>query len=230
MVGTASARRAAPYLLGLLVPAPTDPECPAKFKARARALLSKRHHKRLSTDAELQEDLLAFIGEFANWDTAANTSYLEIGRGLVKAANSDETAVVVDPFSGGGSIPLEALRLGCEAFASDLNPVACLILKTLLEDIPRFGNAEFKFVDGKGKESLYPRTSRRVAACGQTGEGSRREGASPVLSARPGRKPPDCLSLGANASLRRCRLRCGDSFGAVVVVVQEGCAQTGSSH
>ena len=41
--------------------------------------------------------------------------------------------------AGGGSIPLEALRLGCEAFASDLNPVACLILKVMLEDIPRQG-------------------------------------------------------------------------------------------
>src|ERR1019366_2981937 len=40
----------------------------------------------------------------------------------------------------------------CEAFASDLNPVACLILKTLLEDIPRYGNVEFEFSDGKGKE------------------------------------------------------------------------------
>ena len=45
----------------------------------------------------------------------------------------------MDPFAGGGSIPLEALRLGCEAFASDLNPVACLILKVVLEDIPRHG-------------------------------------------------------------------------------------------
>ena len=50
-----------------------------------------------------------------------------------------ESPLVVDPFAGGGSIPLEALRLGCETFASDLNPVACLILKVLLEDIPRRG-------------------------------------------------------------------------------------------
>ncbi len=47
--------------------------------------------------------------------------------------------LVVDPCAGGGSIPLEALRLGCDAFASDLNPVACLILKVMLEDIPRHG-------------------------------------------------------------------------------------------
>jgi putative DNA methylase len=34
---------------------------------------------------------------------------------------------------------VDALRLGCDAFASDLNPVACLILKVMLEDIPRYG-------------------------------------------------------------------------------------------
>ena len=57
----------------------------------------------------------------------------------MKAAHPEETPLVVDPFAGGGSIPLEALRLGCDAFASDLNPVACLINKVLLEDIPRHG-------------------------------------------------------------------------------------------
>ena len=61
------------------------------------------------------------------------------GRALVRAAHPEETPLVVDPFAGGGSIPLEALRLGCDAFASDLNPVACLILKVMLEDIPRHG-------------------------------------------------------------------------------------------
>jgi adenine-specific DNA methylase len=139
-------------LLGLLLPAPTERECPAEFKSKARVLLKKRHSKTLATDQELQDDLLAFIGEFADWEHAANALYLEIGRGLVRAAHPEETPIVVDPFSGGGSIPLEALRLGCEAFASDLNPVACLILKTLLEDIPRYGNAVFKLPGKDGKE------------------------------------------------------------------------------
>lgn len=139
-------------LLGLLVPDPCDKDCPLDFKTAARELLAKRYGIVSKTDGELREMLLKFIGEFANWDHAANAMYLEIGRGLVKAAHPEETPVVVDPFAGGGSIPLEALRLGCEAFASDLNPVACLILKTLLEDIPRYGNAEFKLKDDKGKE------------------------------------------------------------------------------
>jgi len=43
-------------------------------------------------------------------------------------------------FAGGGSIPLEALRVGCEAFASDSNPVAALMLRVLLVDAPRSGS------------------------------------------------------------------------------------------
>src|SRR6185369_6996187 len=101
---------------------------------------------------DLRKSLLKFIGDFANWDLSSDRTYLEVSRGLVKAAHPEETPVVVDPFAGGGSIPLEALRLGCEAFASDLNPVACLILKTLLEDIPRYGNADFKLQEDDGNE------------------------------------------------------------------------------
>ena len=63
----------------------------------------------------------------------------ELRRGLMQAAHGEEPPLVADPFAGGGLIPLEALRLGCEAFASDLNPVACLTLKVMLEDIPRHG-------------------------------------------------------------------------------------------
>ena len=45
----------------------------------------------------------------------------------------------MDPFAGGGSIPLEALRVGADAFASDLNPVAVLLNKVVLEYIPKYG-------------------------------------------------------------------------------------------
>ena len=64
------------------------------------------------------------------------------------------------------AIPLEALRLGCEGFASDLNPVACLILKVMLEDIPRHGpnladelrrvGGEIKAAAEKELADLYP--------------------------------------------------------------------------
>ncbi len=52
----------------------------------------------------------------------------------------DQTLPIYDPFAGGGSIPLEAQRLGLKAIASDLNPVAVLINKALIEIPPRFRN------------------------------------------------------------------------------------------
>ncbi len=126
-------------LMGLLLPDPCDKHCPTDFKQKARELLPKVQGNPGPTDIDLRQALLRFIGDFSNWDNSSHPAYLEVGRGLVKAAHPEEPPLVVDPFAGGGSIPLEALRLGCEAFASDLNPVACLILKVMLEDIPRHG-------------------------------------------------------------------------------------------
>ena len=125
-------------LLGLLLPDPCDARCPEAFKKVAREILSEVRQPP-KTDGDLQRALLWFIGSFANWDMAADRTYLRVARELVKAAYPEEPPLVVDPFAGGGSIPLEALRLGCETFASDLNPVACLILKVMLDDMPRYG-------------------------------------------------------------------------------------------
>ena len=125
-------------LLGLLLPDPCDEHCPPDFKQKARELVPKVQGEVGTEDEGLRKSLFKFIGDFANWDLSSDRTYLEVSRGLVKAAHPEETPLVVDPFAGGGSIPLEALRLGCEAFATDLNPVACLILKVMLEDIPRY--------------------------------------------------------------------------------------------
>ena len=132
-------------LMALLLPDPYDPHCPETFKQEARRILLGMHGRPKGWTAEVESDeglrqiILKFVADFANWDRAPDSTYVEAGRALVKAAHGADTPLVVDPFAGGGSIPLEALRLGCEAFASDLNPVACLILKVMLEDIPRHG-------------------------------------------------------------------------------------------
>jgi adenine-specific DNA methylase len=132
-------------LMALLLPDPADPQCPGEFKQAARRILLHhpirpgRWETEVKTDEGLRHVLLQFIGDLADWDNASSTPYLRAARDLVKAAHGPDAPLVVDPFSGGGAIPLEALRVGCDAFASDLNPVACLILKTLLEDIPRKG-------------------------------------------------------------------------------------------
>ncbi len=125
-------------LLSLLLPDPCDVECPVAFKNAARDIL-REVRQPPKNDEELRRALLWFIGSFANWDLSANRTYLRVARDLVKAAHPEDPPLIVDPFAGGGSIPLEGLRLGCETFASDLNPVACLILRVMLQDIPRHG-------------------------------------------------------------------------------------------
>ena len=160
-------------LLALLLPDPCDPHCPESFRIQAKAALLGMKTRPAGWDDQVQENeglrrvLLKFIADFANWDNSAKKEYLETGRALVRAAHPQETPLVVDPFAGGGSIPLEALRLGCETFASDLNPVACLILKVMLEDIPRHGPAladelrrvcaEVKAKAEKDLNDLYPK-------------------------------------------------------------------------
>ena len=128
-------------VLGLLWPDPCDPKCPDNFKDKARQLLPLVQGKIGRTDKDLRDALLKFIGDFASWDLSGNSKYLEVSRELVRAAHGEIPPLIADPFAGGGSIPLEALRLGCEVFASDLNPVACLALRVLLEDIPRHGKS-----------------------------------------------------------------------------------------
>ena len=153
-------------LLALLLPDPCNEHCPEDFKQQAREIL-RAVRQPPANDAELRQDLLTFIADFSNWDNAAKPVFLDVSRALVKAAHGEDPPLVVDPFAGGGSIPLEALRLGCEAFASDLNPVACLILKVMLEDIPRHGPGlaeELRRVGGEIKQQaeqeladLYPK-------------------------------------------------------------------------
>ncbi|MEX0937359.1 MAG: DUF1156 domain-containing protein [Pirellulales bacterium] len=89
--------------------------------------------------------LLDFIADFANWDNSTVPAYLETSRALTQAAHEalggapGTRPLVVDPFAGGGSIPLEALRVGADAFASDLNPIPVLLNKVVLEYIPEYG-------------------------------------------------------------------------------------------
>ena len=101
--------------------------------------------KTLADPLDLQRALLDFIADFANWDNSTDKDYLETARALTQAAHEalggepETRPLVVDPFAGGGSIPLEALRVGADAFASDLNPIPVLLNKVVLEYIPKYG-------------------------------------------------------------------------------------------
>lgn len=126
-------------LMATLLPDPVDKGCPESFRQEAQEALSWFGGRDLSDNETLRKELLRFIGHFADWDAGINPRFVETARRLVQAAHPDGPPLVVDPFAGIGSIPFEALRIGADAFASDYNPVATLLLRTALDYLPRYG-------------------------------------------------------------------------------------------
>ena len=138
-------------ILAALWPDPADPLCPERFRVEAADVMKEWRnrcggpHRDWNDATAVRAALLNFIAEFANWDNSTNAAHLETARRLVQVAHESlggaagTKPLVVDPFAGGGAIPLEALRVGADAFASDLNPVAVLLNKVVLEYIPKHG-------------------------------------------------------------------------------------------
>ncbi len=153
-------------LCAALWPDPADPLCPPQFLDVARDLMKKwakehlslltgesyrdfviyqKNPSKLDNNDELRKALLHFIADFSNWDHSTNEFFLSTSRELTQSAHEalggipGTKPLVVDPFAGGGAIPLEALRVGADTFASDLNPVAVLLNKVVLEYIPKYG-------------------------------------------------------------------------------------------
>lgn len=151
-----------------LWPDPADELCPTSFRITARKeMLSWTSHTRqqllspecrqrfekirqkpslLEDTEQLRGALLDFIGDFSRWESGALPEFLHTARALTHAGHEalggapGTRPLVVDPFAGGGSIPVEAVRVGGDAFASDINPVAVLLNKVALEYIPQYGN------------------------------------------------------------------------------------------
>jgi adenine-specific DNA methylase len=89
---------------------------------------------------EEREELLELVKRITPWEAVkgGNSEDIEKARELIQKQYGRPPRVL-DPFAGGGSIPLEALRLGCETYASDYNPVAVFIEKATLEWPQKFG-------------------------------------------------------------------------------------------
>ncbi|RIK10615.1 MAG: hypothetical protein DCC49_02880 [Acidobacteria bacterium] len=95
--------------------------------------------------------LFGIIEELVKWENSNNDEVLKAARAEIERSTDGNPPPVLDPFCGGGSIPLEAQRLGLEAHGSDLNPVAVLITKALIEIPPRFaGCAPVHPAEGQG--------------------------------------------------------------------------------
>jgi putative DNA methylase len=95
--------------------------------------------------------LFQIIDDLVIWENSTNEEVLERARTEIRRSCGGELPPVYDPFSGGGSIPLEAQRLGLPAYGSDLNPVAVMIGKAMIEVPPKF----------KDKEPVHPGAKER---------------------------------------------------------------------
>jgi adenine-specific DNA methylase len=92
---------------------------------------------------------------------------IQDARRRILKANGGQTPRVLDPFAGGGAISLEALRLGCETYAFDYNPVATLILKCTLEYPQKYGRSSGKPVHGLFSDKEKDQLSEDVAKWGK---------------------------------------------------------------
>ncbi|MCB9078008.1 MAG: DUF1156 domain-containing protein [Anaerolineaceae bacterium] len=120
-----------------LVDDPDDPEAPPEFVAACRKLPQGKNAAEEDTP---RRRLFDFIERLVLWESTTDEKVLATARELIRLATDGNPPPLLDPFAGGGSIPLEAQRLGLESFASDLNPVAVMINKALIEIPPKFAN------------------------------------------------------------------------------------------
>jgi putative DNA methylase len=85
-----------------------------------------------------RERLHGIIERLVVWENSSDRALLAEAHEEILKSTDGNPPPILDPFAGGGTIPLEAQRLGLEAHASDLNPVAVLINKALIEIPPKF--------------------------------------------------------------------------------------------
>ena len=119
-------------IFAALCPTPEEIEASPRHQSVLNGLVSGTRSNR--------EKLLEVTARLASWSATRDADLLDGARELL-AAGRDAPPLVVDTFAGGGSFPLEALRLGLDAFAGELNPVAVVALRAALEQLPGSGSA-----------------------------------------------------------------------------------------
>ncbi|HRZ46478.1 MAG TPA: DUF1156 domain-containing protein [Candidatus Paceibacterota bacterium] len=121
-----AAARAA--LLATLLP---DPGTPEARKELCEKIGGRLQDSKPDKEGRVKEET---VGGILRWKRETdNKELLDWFRAEILKANGGRAPKVLDPFAGGGAIPLEAMRLGCDVTAADLNPVAWFILKCTLE-------------------------------------------------------------------------------------------------
>lgn len=99
------------------------------------------HPEMFPTEEDQQrerERLFKILSDLVVWENSNNGAILNQAKAEILKYTGGNPPALLDPFAGGGAIPLEAQRLGLEAHAHDLNPVAVMINKAMIEIPPRF--------------------------------------------------------------------------------------------
>ncbi|MEX2119486.1 MAG: DUF1156 domain-containing protein [Pirellulales bacterium] len=122
-------------LIATLLPDPGTPEGRQELCEKIAGKVVKRiEKKKLPGGQTVEREKEETEGGILHWGRETeNAETLEWFRKEIRNAYGGRAPKVLDPFAGGGAIPLEAMRLGCEATAIDINPVAWFILKCTLE-------------------------------------------------------------------------------------------------
>lgn len=126
-------------LFAQLVDDPSSHEDEYRAEAAGRGLTAgeAEHWVQRAVVAE-RERLHALLRELVKWENTTDERLLDHARAEIMRSTDGNPPAILDPFAGGGTIPLEAQRLGLDAHASDLNPVAVLINKALIQIPPTF--------------------------------------------------------------------------------------------
>lgn len=122
------------------------------------------HPDKFPTEEDQQKErdrLFHIMGELVQWKNGTNEEVLNKARAEILKSCDGELPPIHDPFSGGGSIPLEAQRLGLPAYGSDLNPVAVMIGKAMIEIPPLF--KDIKPIHPGGPEKLSYKNAEGLA-------------------------------------------------------------------
>ena len=119
-------------LIATLLPDPGDPEERKEILERLGGKVVQKVKRKKTGDGWVEEIKEETEGGILHWGRESSPD-LEWFRQKIREAYGGRAPKVLDPFAGGGAIPLEAMRLGCEATAVDINPVAWFILKCTLE-------------------------------------------------------------------------------------------------
>ena len=154
--------------LACLLPDPVDSNCPTELRKIIATAIDKFERQPSEGQSRLmvknkswnQEDdgklsasrnkpirlrkrLMLFIGEYANWDVRNDVHWTNCAREMITGCHGGNP-ILLDPFAGGGSIPLEGIRIGAETYATDINPIPVLLNRLQIEYLPQTSDATLK--------------------------------------------------------------------------------------